>query len=184
MNSRPTFLPGCPLRPKNLPPGLCHGCGVDLLPGTHRWCSQDCADRAIGNHNWSWARGLALRRAGERWDRDEERWSGALCDQCGQDARAVKHVETSWYPDGRDRVDYWSPEVNHVDPRTGAGYGDGCHHHQTNLQVLCRPCHIAETTRQTRQRLGIPDGGRPRPKSVDRFPGERPVPLWSAQEVG
>lgn len=40
-------------------------------------------------------------------------------------------------------------EVNHIEPRRGKGYGPGCHHHQSNLETLCKPCH-QQTTREQR----------------------------------
>jgi hypothetical protein len=47
-----------------------------------------------------------------------------------------------------------SPEVNHKDPLVGRGYHQGCHHHLDGLETLCHPCHVVETTRQRRERLG------------------------------
>lgn len=44
------------------------------------------------------------------------------------------------------------PEVNHRDPRIGRGYHQGCHHHLDGLERLCHTCHVAETTRQARER--------------------------------
>lgn len=43
-------------------------------------------------------------------------------------------------------------EVNHIVPRNGAGYGWGCHHHQTNLQTLCHSCHVKVTNAQAAAR--------------------------------
>lgn len=50
-----------------------------------------------------------------------------------------------------DRFLAWSDarlEVNHIDPRRGQGYLAGCHHHQANLETLCRPHHVAVTRAQ------------------------------------
>ena len=43
-------------------------------------------------------------------------------------------------------------EVNHIVPRVGAGYGNGCHNHQDNLETLCHACHVTTTTQQGRDR--------------------------------
>jgi 5-methylcytosine-specific restriction endonuclease McrA len=43
-------------------------------------------------------------------------------------------------------------EVNHREPLVGRGYHGGCVHHQENLEPLCHDCHVAETTRQLRER--------------------------------
>lgn len=42
--------------------------------------------------------------------------------------------------------------MNHIVPRNGAGYGWGCHHHQTNLQTLCHSCHVKVTNAQAAAR--------------------------------
>jgi hypothetical protein len=39
-------------------------------------------------------------------------------------------------------------DVHHVVPRNGEGYGVGCHHHQSGLQVLCKAHHLVETLRE------------------------------------
>jgi 5-methylcytosine-specific restriction endonuclease McrA len=41
-----------------------------------------------------------------------------------------------------------APEVNHIEPCIGKHATWGCHHHEENLEVLCRPCHLAETAKQ------------------------------------
>ncbi len=39
-------------------------------------------------------------------------------------------------------------EVNHIIPREGKGYGQGCHNHQENLETLCHACHLQVTADQ------------------------------------
>ena len=39
-------------------------------------------------------------------------------------------------------------EVNHIEPRRGAGYGNGCHHHPDNLETLCHAHHLVVTAAQ------------------------------------
>lgn len=56
-------------------------------------------------------------------------------------------------------------EVNHKNPRNGAGYHYGCHNHLALLEVLCHRCHVEETNRQAAlRRAGLPfvpwSGGR------------------------
>jgi 5-methylcytosine-specific restriction endonuclease McrA len=69
-------------------------------------------------------------------------------------------------------------EVNHIVPRKGMGYSNGCHHHLNGLETLCRPHHVVETTRQLREwKYTDP----PRPKGGTRRdrPSEAPsLPLW------
>lgn len=129
---------------------VCAWCGDPLSPRGQRWCprraSRDratCAQEFWRNHGWSWARDEAIRRSsGYPFFIDADpnlhygsRFAEGSCDECGSRS---------------------SLEVNHVEPRNGGGYGDGCHHHQTNLQVLCHDCHVKETTRQGRERRGLP----------------------------
>jgi len=47
---------------------------------------------------------------------------------------------------------FWAAEVNHIVAREGAGYGNGCHNHQDNLETLCHKCHVKTTTQQGRER--------------------------------
>jgi len=46
-----------------------------------------------------------------------------------------------------------SPEVNHIDPRVGEGYGFGCWNHQDNLETLCHSCHVKVTKLQRHDRI-------------------------------
>jgi 5-methylcytosine-specific restriction endonuclease McrA len=56
-------------------------------------------------------------------------------------------------------------EVNHMDPRYGRGYHQGCHHHLDRLETLCHNCHVIETNRQRAERVSSagaaapPEGG-------------------------
>lgn len=118
-------LAGAPFR------GDCRGCGGPLprtkkghISRTRRWCGQECIDRTLGGHAWWMAREVALKRAGGR--------SGWTCAHCG----------------GCEG----SPEVNHIGPLYGWGYGDGCHNHQDNLEVLCHGCHVRVTGQQREAR--------------------------------
>lgn len=152
----------CVLRPRNHGPRTCDGCGGALVGQRRRWCSDACSGRWWDNHAWTSARWEAIRRSSgltvdQLRDLNLSLFGASFCDECGEPALA--------------------PEVNHVEPRVGRGYGPGCHNHQTNLQVLCHGCHVAETTRQTRERLGIPDGGRPRGSTSREA---KPEPMWGA----
>lgn len=99
----------------------------------------------------------ALARASyvvEWWDEHlgghaRTRWT--FCGECGQ--RTGQTKPNSW--GGVYTVLDTRAEVNHVEPRVGAGYDKGCWNHQTNLQVLCHACHVKETTRQLRERKPI-----------------------------
>lgn len=72
-----------------------------------------------------------------RWFLDNHRWTNARrkarrsarwrCDACGSTERL---------------------EVNHIVPCIGRHGTIGCHHHQSNLQVLCHACHVAATAAQ------------------------------------
>lgn len=133
--------------------GTCVWCAGPLTGRQQRWCGRSCIRAHLINHTWSGAREEAIRRAmiplEERTLRDGDvvPEGPVYCDDCGRRIR------------GR-------AEVNHVLPRWGAGYGPGCHHHQTNLQVLAHPCHVAETLRQKRERILV------------GIPGERPHNIW------
>ena len=165
----------CPMvddRAKADPIGRCNFCGneLPLTKAGHqslvkRWCSSRCSTIFDINHRWTAARFFAILRARlpliveiARWDLnsvfDGSYRLPARCERC--------YGRTS------------SPEINHVVPRNGGGYSNGCHHHQTNLEPLCHPCHVAETTAQIRERRGLPPEGRVRRVEP------QPESLWSA----
>ena len=65
------------------------------------------------------------------------------------------------------------PEVNHITPLVGAGYGPSCAHHQSNLELLCTTCHRVVTASQRSQRQAAEandcdiTSGRVDPRSYD-----------------
>lgn len=97
--------------------GRCAWCGAPLPVRRARWCSAPCSTAYAINHVWASARLHALAQA------------GYACEECGA-------TEVSA-----------NIQVHHLAaPVTGRRkYGHGCWHHQTNLEVLCRPCHDKET---------------------------------------
>lgn len=109
---------------------ICFVDGKPLPPRRQYWCSAECVALWLSNHEWS-AASYARLKADHR-----------TCQRCGYVANGVRVME-----------------VNHIVPRVGAGYHQGCHHHQDGLETLCHPCHVIETTRQGRERRGLPQPG-------------------------
>lgn len=153
-------------------PGVCNRCGKALVGRQTQWCSKTCSDELSRQHNWTMARGAALRRddrrcvrcGGDGHDQHVPRWAPVWS---REQALAMGVELPASYPfdemamarsDGlyinTNRV--WLPwlEVNHIEPRVGRGYGWGCHHHLTNLETLCHLCHVDETNRQKAARRG------------------------------
>jgi hypothetical protein len=132
-------MPGCELLPFDTDAGHCRACGKELTKAQRSWCGGRCQMMYEANHYWAAARHAAMKR--DRgcvkcgWVDDKD-----CATSCGQYffwSRAVLDG-----PDNR-------LEVNHIVPRRGEGYGTGCHHHQSNLEVLCKKHHL-EVTRQQR----------------------------------
>lgn len=75
--------------------------------------------------------------------------------------KAERHIRQIGRALIRHRSGAHQLEVNHKTPRQGKGYGPGCHHHPDELETLCRPCHVDETTRQRRNLPSWRDDPRP-----------------------
>jgi len=65
--------------------------------------------------------------------------------------------------------------VNHINPRNGAGYGPGCHHHLNpdqygvgGLEVLCHAHHAEVTAAQAKERAAKRAANRPAPAKKTR----------------
>lgn len=113
-------------------------------------------------------RGLTRRQCNERrrcflcgkWPIPQRRqhWCSDACvarwfDNHSWGSARIAALRRDGYKCVRDPTHRASKEVNHIDPRNGRGYHEGCMHHQANLETLCHPCHVAETTRQARERV-------------------------------
>jgi len=124
--------------------GHCVWCAAPLTGRRRRWCGDGCVRAHQTNHLWSVAREAALTRDGHR------------CVRCGYQPTST---EEPWRQLGETpavfaaRLRRWREanpqlEVNHITPCLGGHAVAGCHHHQENLESLCRPCHVGETARQ------------------------------------
>lgn len=106
--------------------GVCGACGRTLGPRLGWFCRAPawCRDVYMSNHDWGYARGVALRRSSPTGRKQDARCSRGDCHESNE------------------------LEVNHLNPRNGAGYRLGCHHHQDGLEVLCHHHHVDETCSQ------------------------------------
>lgn len=102
-------------------PNGCDWCGGSLPPRRRRWCSPACARLFENNHSFSRARTVIRRRC-------RIRGVGYRCQRCEQVVEAI--------------------EVNHIEPCRGKHSKFGCWHHLSNLEGLCRPCHLEVTAEQ------------------------------------
>ena len=113
--------------------GTCAACGKPLQGKLTWFCRSPawCRDLYLSNHDWGYARAIALRRASPRGRKDDAVCIRPACDD--------------------ERL-----EVNHIKARNGMGYQLGCHHHQDNLEVLCHSHHLAVTALQRGYRTAKP----------------------------
>lgn len=103
---------------------------------------------------------LELERPGKcAWCRKQltgrrTRWCSTLCSKFAainhrwtQAKQFAKELAT-WYQCAACLGFFRVVEVNHIVPCKGKHGIWGCHHHQTNLEVLCIPCHRIKTAKQ------------------------------------
>lgn len=103
-------------------PGRCDWCSKPLKGRQMRWCSRKCSREFTYNHRWTQARQEARQRV-----------VFYQCEHC-----------LDMFPKGEI-------EVNHIVPCRGKHSTFGCHHHQENLEVLCKPCHQKVTNDQRKR---------------------------------
>lgn len=171
---------------------ICWVCAKPLPPRRQAWCSDDCVRTWTSNHEWSAASAAAVARDGGCVRCGASATEVLVCRSDGEPwpCAAYRAYDEAWaaYRAGgpfprmqgtnhyriRDRRASVLLEVNHIVPRNGAGYDQGCHHHLDLLETLCHPCHVAETTRQIRERRGLSPDGPPRARFAT------PIELWPA----
>lgn len=109
----------------------CEWCGASLTGRQRRWCGRRCSRLYTANHRWTQAKKLA--KAAREW---------YLCEHADSDGWVKEPYA--------DVCEVWTqkPEVNHKIPCKGQHGKWGCHHHQENLEVLCRSCHLRVTAEQ------------------------------------
>lgn len=144
----------CPLVPQlQDKPGYCAliECNKKLPGRRRRWCSNKCnryyLDGLYGNHEWSSARELAIRRDRFR------------CQHCGSDGTIPEEVFKSitgnkyevWL-ESKKMEKLYQLEVNHIKPLVGSGYAPSHAHHLLNLVTLCHQCHLKVTAQQRKER--------------------------------
>lgn len=171
----------CEFLPFEAQAKTCSRCGKDLA-GTRRtrWCSNTCRQEWWVQHDWNAARKLTIERDARvcqicgvttrsLWDKrwrehpdappEPPPWSSEAFAAGGGQAgygntyRAARAAyEVTWKAFLADYAVDLSPEVDHIVPRVGRGYGLGCHNHQSNLRTLCHQCHVEVTAQQRRAR--------------------------------
>ena len=120
----------CPLSAWTGADNCCQWCNTSISnPRRRSWCSNRCARAWEREHVWRHARAAAKRRAKYHCVRPG-------CTSPRRDC-----------------------EVNHITPRNGQGYGQGCHHHahpnaanDGGLEVLCHAHHAEVTAAQAADR--------------------------------
>lgn len=122
-----------------LNPTGCGWCGRTLTGRQKKWCSRKCSREYRANHRWTDAKAAVKKEA--TWflcaNAEFERGEGG---QWGYTTKARGPRGCLGFTQ--------KPEVNHITPIKGKHGTWGCHHHLEGLEVLCRPCHLAETKRQ------------------------------------
>ena len=123
-----------PFRPTCKPfEGGCRECGEPLSGRRTAYCSDRCAREFERNHYWPMARYYARIRARVF---ESRRLVGYRCARCGELIPPRRRGSP-------DRV-----EVNHRVPLNGQRGSVSCGHHQENLEVVHRDCHVAITAEQ------------------------------------
>lgn len=133
----------CPLSRWAGDTSRCRWCNKELTGRQRRWCSVFCGDEAFTEHNFSWAKIRVLSR------------DSKTCVKCSR-----KEGKSLSGPPVKI-------EVNHKKAALGTHNKASCAHHTSNLECLCRECHLEVTAAQ--RKAGLFDrkfkGGKLRPLS-------------------
>ncbi len=145
MGDAEMFRPGC----KPFESG-CRQCGNPVAGRRTVYCSNRCSTEFERDHYWPIARYYARLRARVFEGR---RVIGYRCARCGQIIPP------------RRRGTARQAEVNHRVPLNGQRGSISCGHHQENLEVVHRDCHVAITAEQRATGLfGAPANPDPAPE--------------------
>jgi hypothetical protein len=171
----------------------CFVCGGTLPERRLYWCSDECVRRWTTNHEWSAASRERVRLDRERCVRCGVKGgpTGVVTCELDGDPFPCAVVQANPDPPSSDPTAYGGPEyvarlratrghwqkteavvleVNHVDPRNGRGYHQGCHHHLDRLESLCHGCHVEETNAQRAARGAVDELEAPAAYLTDRAP--------------
>lgn len=126
----------------------CRWCNETLGPRRRVWHDGSCMKMFREQHRYTQARRWCLRKAKGKCLclRPKGSHRHAVCAHCGT-------CETVLLEQGLKL------ECNHIKPRLGDKSSFSCLHHHDNLEMLCSPCHLAETNLQ---RLLYPEMSRKR----------------------
>lgn len=131
-------------------PGVCDGCAEPLTGRSKRWCKGNCGQLYWENHRWNVAREKALSRSAVF--EFKLALQPFVKRRVSRVARKIEAPAKRFYRTGwrcmRCGTTTHAPEVNHIVPAMGKHAVESCAHHQENLEVLCRDCHLATTKRQ------------------------------------
>lgn len=134
--------------------GVCDGCAAPLTGKARRWCKGDCDYLYWSNHRWNIAREKALSRSTIFESRSLENVRIVYAKRRGRTKLTLKsRTYIKGYRCMRCGCTTHAPEVNHIIPAMGAHSLESCVHHQENLEVLCRECHLATTAQQRAEGL-------------------------------
>jgi len=118
-------------------PERCRWCNVILGPKRRVWHDGSCMNIFREQHRYTQARRLCVRKS-KGWcpcDRPKGSHRHPVCAHCGlcEPVLLLSGLRL---------------ECNHIIPRLGNKSSFSCLHHSDNLQMLCTPCHQAETNLQ------------------------------------
>lgn len=101
-------------------------------------CRRKACGKALTGRQARWcSKSCAL------WFTNQHRWTNA---------RKQAKLRVAHYKCAACSGYFKTVEVNHIKPCVGER-GWGCQHHEENLEILCKPCHLVATAQQRKEGL-------------------------------